>query len=139
MKPRTHRKIIDLGLAGYALSRYSGLWSAVKMVTVVADGTGSVNLDLDRILCQAPALGDARPAHRVVSTLHQPFTGDLEQQIQETRLPRAREYGVLNKLNSVTLGVPDAWLGIVAGGHTYLDVIEALRLLGLSDQDAAVC
>jgi TPP-dependent indolepyruvate ferredoxin oxidoreductase alpha subunit len=63
-------------------------------------------------------------------------TRTLEQQIQETRLPRAREYGVLNKLNSVTVGVPDAWLGIVAGGHTYLDVIEALRLLGLSEQDA---
>jgi indolepyruvate ferredoxin oxidoreductase len=133
LHPGDVQEVLDLGHHAVALSRYSGLWAAVKMVTVVADGTGSVDLDLDRIRCQAPALGDA---HRVVSTLHQPFTGQLEREIQETRLPRAREYGVLNGLNLVTVDAPDAWLGIVAGGHTYVDVIEALRLLGLSEQDA---
>jgi indolepyruvate ferredoxin oxidoreductase len=133
LHPGDVQEILDLGRHAVALSRYSGLWTAIKMVTVVADGTGSVDLDLHRVQCQVPRLDGG---HRVVSTLHQPFTGQLEREIQETRLPRAREYGVLNGLNSVTVDPSDAWLGIVAGGHTYVDLIEALRLLGVSEDDA---
>ena len=49
---------------------------------------------------------------------------------------RARRYAAANRLNRVTVGRSDAWIGIAATGVTYGEVRESLRRLGLaSDHD----
>lgn len=40
--PATIAECLELGLHGIAMSRTTGLWSALKIVTPVADGTGTV-------------------------------------------------------------------------------------------------
>ena len=42
--PGTTRECLELGLHAVAMSRASGLWSAMKIVTPVADGSGTVDL-----------------------------------------------------------------------------------------------
>ena len=65
-----------------------------------------------------------------------PYTLDMEREFFEVRSELAREYGVLNRLNRVTVRSDDDWIGIAACGTTYYEVRETLQLLGLADDDA---
>ncbi|WP_235739089.1 hypothetical protein [Nocardioides alcanivorans] len=49
--PGTTQEVIDLGLHAYEISRASGLWTSLKVVTPVADGSGLVRTgDFDPVL-----------------------------------------------------------------------------------------
>jgi len=47
--PGDVQEAIDLGRHAIALSRASGLWTSIKVVDAVADGTGTVDITLDRV------------------------------------------------------------------------------------------
>ncbi|HEX6618109.1 MAG TPA: indolepyruvate ferredoxin oxidoreductase family protein, partial [Solirubrobacteraceae bacterium] len=51
------------------------------------------------------------------------------------RLEIARLYGALNQLNPISLPTREAWLGVVAAGKTYYELLQALRELGLDQRD----
>ncbi len=136
--PGDVQEAVDLGRHAIALSRACGLWSALKVVDAVADGTGTVELGIDRIRPVVPHIevDGVRFVPRPSGALITPFTLDLEREFHEVRLVLAERYGVENRLNHVTVRGADDWLGIVATGHTSHEVVEALRLLGLPDPDA---
>ena len=73
-----------------------------------------------------------RPSGRLLT----PYTLDIEREFQQVRSELARQYGVLNQLNQVTVGTADDWLGIAACGQTYHELREALRLLGFADDES---
>ena len=78
---------LDLGLHGIALSRASGLWVGVKVVTDVADGSGTVEVHPDRIVPVQPDMTvDGRAfRHQVRGMLLQPTSGELEAKPLTTR------------------------------------------------------
>jgi len=136
--PGTIAECLELGLHGIAISRATGLWSALKIVTPIADGTGTVRLpamtvdpiiptvEIDgKLWVQAPSAQFLGP--RMV---------EVEREFHEVRENLAYRYGVENKLNRITVDPSDAWIGIVATGYTYFEVREALHRLGLPDDDA---
>ena len=47
--PSSVQEIIDLGLHGWAMSRYSGLWVGYKCVSDTVESSASVNIDPDRV------------------------------------------------------------------------------------------
>ena len=132
---------VDLGRHAVALSRASGLWSAIKVIEAVADGTGTVELHPDRVVPVLPVIEVDGLAGRVpyhpmpTGRLITPYTLDVEREIHEVRLEMARQYGALNRLNSVTVRGPHDWIGVVASGSTFGETREALRLLGLRTDD----
>ena len=127
---------LDLGRHGIAMSRATGLWSALKIVADVADATAAVNLHPERIQPVLP-LHEGRPyLHRPDGGLLTPHTLEIEREIIEVRYELARTYAADNKLNHVTVDPPDAWVGIVSSGITYREVREALARLGLDDDSA---
>jgi indolepyruvate ferredoxin oxidoreductase len=131
--PADSQDVLDLGLHAHYLSRFSGLWSAMKITTAVADGASTAQVHPDRIV---PDEGRAGPStHRPSARLLGSELLALEHSLHAVRLPRAVEYARLNGLNRITGGGPAARVGIVAAGKTYLDVCEALAVLGL-DQAA---
>ncbi len=137
--PGTIAECLELGLHGIAMSRATGLWSALKIVTPIADGTGTVQLP---VLDGEPVLprhsnpdGSIWVPHPSAQFLG-PRMVEVEREFHEIRSELARQYGALNRLNRTTTNPPDAWLGIVATGFTYFQVLEAFRRLGLPDLHA---
>jgi indolepyruvate ferredoxin oxidoreductase len=132
--PGDVQEALDLGRHAIALSRASGLWTSLKVVTAVADGTGTVEVHPDRHAPVIPTIEvDGHPfLPHPSGRLLTPYTLDMEREFVHVRTEIARRYGTENRLNSVVVAGPDDWLGIVASGYTYRELREALRLLGLS-------
>jgi indolepyruvate ferredoxin oxidoreductase len=129
--PADPQDVLDLGLHAHYLSRFTGLWSGLKITTAVADGAGTVRVHPDRVV---PRTGDAGPGtHRPSARLLGPNLVELERSLHAIRLPRALEYARLNPVNRIASSAPGDRVGIIAAGKTYLDVREALTLLGLDE------
>ena len=135
--PGNVREILDFGRHAVALSRSCGLWAGFKIVTAVADGTGTCEVDPTRIAPVIPRLDYRGAPYRArVEGNFVAASTDIEREIYEARLPLARLYAAANPaLNQVTIDPDDAWLGIVASGRTYYEVVEALGALGLREAD----
>ena len=57
--------------------------------------------------------------------------------MQDYRIYAALAYARANKLNRTMIDSPSARLGIIASGKSYMDVLEALEELGITEQNAA--
>src|SRR6059036_3170822 len=133
--PGSAQEILDLGRLGFELSRYSGLWVGVKIVTNVADEIATAEVAPDRIAVADPGfVSEGRPWQARQNPLLMPPWGlETEREIHYGRLEAAKAFAAANKLNRITLPTPDAWLGIAAAGKTYYDLREALSELGLDN------
>ncbi|MDE3205079.1 MAG: indolepyruvate ferredoxin oxidoreductase family protein [Acidobacteriota bacterium] len=131
MFPSSLRDILELGQHAVALSRWSGAWTALKLVTSVADAEGTVSVGSP--LC--PVLPAGYVAPPVTGDLLTPATTARESWVLTDRLDAAARYGDSNQLNRVKVDSPGAVLTIVAAGTTYLETVEALRRLGLHEPD----
>ena len=135
--PGDVQEAIDLGRHAVAMSRASGLWVSIKVVEAVADGTGSVEVHHERITPVVPTMEvDGKvwvphPSGKILT----PYSLDMEREFHEIRLRLAGEYAVANHLNTVAVRGGSDWVGIVATGQTYHQVLEALRLLGFRTAD----
>jgi len=129
--PGTTSETLDLGRHAVHMSRATGLWTSLKIVADVADGSGTVHLDPHRVAPVIPTINGERYVHTPDGRLMTPDTVDTEREIYEIRHRLAIEYAALNRLNHSTVDPPDAWIGIVASGITYRELREALRRLGL--------
>lgn len=130
---------LDLGRHAIALSRASGLWVGLKVVSSVADGTGSVALDPTRVSPVMPTIDGEPYECRPDALLLGAHSMEIERELRGVRSEIAVRYGELNQLNRLTVRCDDAWLGIIASGVTHRELMEALRRLGLNTTDLARC
>ncbi len=133
--PGDQQDVLDLGVHAFRLSRYAGSWAGLKIVTAVADGTGTVDLDPARHSPADPGdvIIDGRPwRHQPLATIGPHALPDQEALVVDRRLRAARAYARRNGLDRV-VGVPGARLGVVCAGKTYFDVLQALADLGVRD------
>ncbi len=131
---------LDLGRHAIALSRCTGLWTALKIVADVADGTTSIVLDPDRVHPMMPLVDGERYLHRPDGHVLAAQSVVVEREIYEVRYPLATRYAAENELNHIAVDAPDAWIGVVSSGITYRELREAFARLGLvSDADIAAC
>ncbi|RHW28395.1 indolepyruvate ferredoxin oxidoreductase family protein [Nocardioides immobilis] len=126
--PADSQDIIELGLHAIELSRVSGLWVGLKIVTAVADGSSTVDLGVRR---DDPVIPRGSKKHVPTAKLLQPNLGPLERDLVTTRLRLAREYARANGLNRLVGHGQADRIGIVAAGRTYRDVRAALERLGI--------
>jgi len=135
--PGDVQEALDLGRHAIALSRSCGLWTGLKLVTSVADGNGTVDVNPDRVKPTAPIIDvDGHPFQPTPNgRLIAPYVLEMEQEFRELRWPMARRYGVDNKLNRIAVRSSDDWIGIAACGQTYSELREALKVLGFETDD----
>lgn len=135
--PGDVQETIELARHAVALSRMTGTWTAMKIVAAVADGSGTVDLGLDRVDIVTPDLSIPGGPEGTIYEPHPsgnlltPHTLDLERDFRDIRLLLAQRYATANRLNHTTADPRQAWLGLVASGYTYHELLEALRRLGL--------
>lgn len=133
--PSNVQEYLDYGLHGWAMSRYSGLWVAMKCVTEVVESTASVDIDPDRARIIIPDDFVLPPDGLSIRWPDPPLA-------QEARLIDYKWYAALaytraNKLNRVVIDSPRARFGIMTAGKAYLDTRQALADLGLDEDTCA--
>jgi indolepyruvate ferredoxin oxidoreductase len=132
LHPADVQDILDLGLAAIAMSRYSGLWTALKTTAETAEQTNTATVASQR--------GFVIPDHKLPPhglsydpTLRFPAARtELERRVMVERLPAALAWARANRLDQVAAGRPDSPVGIVTVGRSHTDTLRALRMLGLS-------
>src|SRR5579864_315896 len=125
--PGNTQEIIDYGLLAIALSKFSGAWVGMKMVTDVCDGGGTVEVDPDLPTIRLPEGYQKYTDPRLVP----PITLALENEVNIRRLEAARQFVRLNAVNRHNGA--GARIGILSTGKTYYDVMQALRDLKVRD------
>src|ERR1700754_32059 len=132
LNPAGVQEIIDYALYGWAMSRYSSTWTALKCMHETVESTGVVDGRVDRIQIVTPddfAMPEGGLNIRLVDTI----LG------QEARLHDFKRDAMLafvraNKLNrTITSGGRNPKIGIITTGKSYLDVRQALDELGIDE------
>lgn len=134
--PGNVQEILDFGLHGYQMSRLSGLWVGLKVVTNVADGSGSAVVDADRLSFVTPDLAFDGKQFTPQMNLGMNVRAEaleMERSLYTRRLELAKRYAAANGLNRVVFDNRDAWLGIITAGKTYNDLRQCFLELGLDD------
>ena len=132
LNPASVAEYLAFGEYGYALSRYSGMWVGFKAISETVESAASFTLAPSRIFVPpdfAPPPGG----------LHYRWPDLPGPQIEERM--KAKEDAVAafadaNPIDRRLYGDAKATYGIVTTGKAHLDLMEALRLLGL---DEAAC
>jgi len=132
--PANVQEYLDFGLHGWAMSRYSGLWVAMKCVTDVVESTASVDIDPDRTRIIIPDDFTLPPGGLGIRWPDPPL--DQEARLMDYKWYAALAYTRANGLNRIVMDSPRARFGIMAAGKAYLDTRQALLELGL---DEAAC
>ncbi|MYS82725.1 indolepyruvate ferredoxin oxidoreductase family protein [Embleya scabrispora] len=123
------QELLDLGRHAIACSRESGLWVALKVVTRVADATATVEVGGEH----APTGPPAGPGHRPDAMMIGPRLLNMERDLVEVRLARARAYGRRHRLTRIARSAPTARVGVITAGTAYFDLCRALEHLGVED------
>ncbi|MWA03546.1 indolepyruvate ferredoxin oxidoreductase family protein [Actinomadura sp. LD22] len=138
--PGDQQDVLDLGVHAFRLSRYAGCWAGLKIVTSVADGVGTVDLDPARHRPELPdgVVIDGGPwRHRPLATIGPHAVPGQEALVVEHRLRAAQAYARHNGIDRVVGAEPGARLGVVCAGKTYFDVVQAFADLGVRAGDLA--
>ncbi len=120
--PATVQEVLEYGLYGWAMSRFTGCWVGMKMVAEtkltlpqdLALPAGGLHIKLpDAPFAQAQAL-------------------EQERILLDFRLPAVAAFARFNPLDRIEIDGPRRRLGIISCGKSYLDVRQALDDLGLT-------
>ncbi|HKR86868.1 MAG TPA: indolepyruvate ferredoxin oxidoreductase family protein [Phenylobacterium sp.] len=135
LSPADVQEVLDYGLTGYALSRFSGLWTALIALADTMDCGMTIEVGAERHRFTTPE-GFRRPAGGLgIRLKDQPL--DKERRLRGHKLPAALAFARANRIDRVVLGGARPRLGIVCHGQAYKDVLEALAAMGLSPDAAA--
>ncbi|MEJ8824570.1 indolepyruvate ferredoxin oxidoreductase family protein [Variovorax humicola] len=134
LNPSGVREFIEFGLHGYAMSRYSGCWVGFKSISDTIESSSSFEIDPLAVDIKIP---DGYPIPADGFHLRWPDPPlEQENRLQRERLYALLEYVRLNRLNRQDWNAPVAKLGIVTTGKSYLDVREALAMMGIDEPGA---
>ncbi len=135
LAPANVQEVLDLGVYGWELSRYSGCWVALKAITENMDSAISADIDPGRIQIHLPE--EFRlPADGVHARWpDKPLEQELR--LNKYKIYAAREFARANGLNRIVIDSPNPRFGIITSGKAYLDVMQALEDMGIDAAAAA--
>ncbi|HEY0289492.1 MAG TPA: indolepyruvate ferredoxin oxidoreductase family protein [Pseudomonas sp.] len=134
LNPSNVQEILDYGILGWELSRYSGCWVAMKTIAENVDSSAVVEVDPLRVKTRIPD-DFVLPKEGLHIRWPDPPLAQ-EARLNTYKIYAARAFARANNLNQVMIDSPQPRLGIITTGKSYLDVRQALQELGI---DEALC
>ncbi len=131
LNPAGVQDILDMGILGWALSRYTGRWVGFKTIAETVESSASVNVDPHQLNIILPS-EFAMPVGGLNIRWPDPPL-DQEMRLHQYAMHAAQAFARANKLDKIMIDSPKARLGIVTTGKSYLDVLQALEYLGLEE------
>jgi indolepyruvate ferredoxin oxidoreductase len=138
--PCNVQEYLDLGVHGWAMSRFSGCTVAFKALADTVESSASVDANPHRVQVRIPqdfVMPEGGLNTRLSSVPLGQQARNQEALMQDYKIYAALAYARENKLNRTTIDSANAKLGIIASGKSYLDVLEALEALGIDEAMAA--
>ncbi len=134
LSPAGVQEIIDFGLYGFALSRYSGLWTGLKLMKDTVEATSVIDGRVDRMMFVTPD-NHVLPEDGLNIRLGDHWVPQEERLVKAKRFA-AEAFARANGIDRRVWGKPGAKIGVAAAGKNWLDVQHALNLLGLDAEKA---
>ena len=132
--PASVQEIIDYSLYGWAMSRFSGAWTGLKIVADTVDAAAPVDGDPHRLKIVIPEFAFPDDGVHIRG-------GDRwvlqEPRLRQFKLPAALAFARANNLNQVVMQSPKPRIGIISSGKAAVDVRQALMELGIDGAQAA--
>ncbi len=134
LSPAGVEELIDYGLYGYAMSRYTGAWVGIKCVKDTIEATASIDARLDRVMPQLPSDFLLPPGGLNIRPNDPVLVQEMRLQLKHEAMLAFLRANRLNKI--ITSGGRSPRLGIITTGKSYLDVRQALDVLGIDEARA---
>jgi indolepyruvate ferredoxin oxidoreductase len=132
LNPAGIQEIIDYGLYGWAMSRYTGAWTALKCMHETVETTAVVDGSLDRVKIVIPD-DFAMPEGGLNIRLGDTILG-MEARLTDYKRDAMIAFVRANKLNKyITSGGRNPRIGVITLGKSYLDVRQALDELDIDE------
>ncbi len=132
--PSDIQEVLDMGVLGYGLSRFSGAWVGFKLLPETIETGATVDARVDRVTVRNPEFEfptEGINAHLTDSVYTQ------EARIKGFRLPAALAFARANQLNFVSHTAAQARWGVVSMGKSWRETLQALQDMGLGEQQLA--
>ncbi|HEY3146683.1 MAG TPA: indolepyruvate ferredoxin oxidoreductase family protein, partial [Dongiaceae bacterium] len=133
--PSSIHEMIEMGLLGIAMSRYSGCWVGMKVITETVETTAEIDLTDEMTPFAIPTDFEMPPGGLNLRWPDDRYAQDLR--LQDYKGYAAIAFARANKINRITMDSPNARYGIMASGKSYEDIRQALRELGITEEVAA--
>lgn len=133
--PSSIHEMIEMGLLGIAMSRYSGCWVGMKVITETVETTAEIDLTDEMTPFVTPTDFEMPEGGLNLRWPDDRFAQD--RRLQDYKGFAAIAFARANKVNRVTMDSPNARYGIMASGKSYEDIRQALRELGITPDVAA--
>lgn len=134
LNPASIQDVLDYGLHGWAMSRFSGAWSSMIALADTMDSGAVVDVTLNRMKFVTPEF--EFPADGVHIRRNDPPL-EKERRLREYKLPAAQAWVRANQLDRVILPSAKPRVGLIVTGQAARDVFESLAAIGLSPQQAS--
>ncbi|HEX6980401.1 MAG TPA: indolepyruvate ferredoxin oxidoreductase family protein, partial [Alphaproteobacteria bacterium] len=135
LNPSGVQEFLDLGLYGFAMSRYSGCWVAFICTAETVESSASVSVDPHRVNIVLPTDFEMPPGG--LNIRWPDHWTDQEYRLQKYKAYAALAFARANRLDRIVIDSPRPRFGIITTGKSYLDVRQALDDLGIDEKLAA--
>ena len=133
LSPAGIQEVVDFGILGYALSRFSGNWIGLKCLKETIESSAVVDGKIDRINVSLPEF-DLPPGGLNIRLDDTPK--EMEARVTDFRREAAKAFCTANRMNRPEWGTPESKIGFVASGKSWLDLMHAMSLLDLDQAEA---
>ncbi|WP_064745959.1 indolepyruvate ferredoxin oxidoreductase family protein [Lysobacter antibioticus] len=134
LNPAGVQDILDMGLIGWAMSRYTGRWVGFKTIAETVESSASVDVNPLALQIVTPDDFVMPPGGLNIRWPDPPM--DQEMRLHQYAVKAAQAFARANRIDRIVIDSPNPRLGIITTGKSYLDVLQALEYLGL---DARAC
>ena len=129
LNPSSISEYLEFGLYGWALSRFSGNWVGFKAISETMESASSVELATSAIYDQPD---DHAYPPGGVHYRWPDLPGPAIEQRLLAKFDAVAAFARRNSIDKQIIPAPHAVAGIITCGKAYLDLMEALRLIGLN-------